>query len=103
VRLHGRGNVEFFSYGPNNEKVLINDRANPNAIKAWARASDTPPANPEITGFSLAGGSITIVWKNGGTLQSATAIAGPWTSTGDTDGSSTEAATGDAKFYRVTR
>lgn len=84
----GDGNVEFFSYGPNNEKILINDRANPNAIKAWAKASVTPPVDPEITAFSLAGGSITIEWKNGGTLESATAIAGPWNTTGDSDGPS---------------
>jgi hypothetical protein len=31
----GDGNVEFFSYGSNNEKIPINDRRNANAIKAY--------------------------------------------------------------------
>ena len=99
----GGGNVEFFSYGPNHEKIPINDRANPNAIKAWAKADVAPPAAPEITAYTLAGGSITITWKNGGTLEFAPALSGPWGSTNDSDGSFTEAAVGEAKFYRVKR
>lgn len=56
---------------------------------------------PEINAPTLSGGAITITWKNGGTLESAPAVTGPWTSTGDSDGSFTEPAAGPAKFYRV--
>jgi hypothetical protein len=99
----GGGNVEFFSFGPNNQKIPINDRSNPNAIKAWAKANVAPPPPPEITGVSLAGDSITIQWKNGGTLESTPGLGGTWTSTGDSDGSFTEPATGAGKLYRVRR
>ncbi len=99
----GGGNVEFFSYGPNNVKIPINDRNNPNAIKAWYKATTQPQGDPEITAWTLSGGSITIEWKNGGTLESAPAVTGPWNSTGDGDGSFSEPATGDGKFYRVKR
>jgi hypothetical protein len=99
----GGGNVEFFSYGPNNEKIAVNDRANPNAIKAWHKANVAPPGEPEITSIALAGGSVTILWKNAGTLESAPAVNGPWSSTGDRDGSFTEAVASEAKFYRVRR
>ena len=56
---------------------------------------------PEITGSILAGGSITVEWTGGGTLWSAPAVTGPWSSTEDNDGSFSESATGEAKFYRV--
>jgi hypothetical protein len=53
-------------------------------------------AQPTITG-----GNVNITWTGGGTVYSATVITGPWTSTGDTDGSFSEPATGAAKFYQV--
>lgn len=60
---------------------------------------------PSITNVAVAGGSITVKWSNGGTLESsASATGGTWTSTGNTSGTFSEAvsATG-AKFYRVRR
>ena len=99
----GGGNLEFFTYGPNNQKIPVNDRSNPLTVKAWYKANVTPAEDPQITTWGVSGGSITLEWKNGGTLESAPAVTGPWTSTGDSDGSFTEAATGAAKFYRVKR
>ncbi len=58
---------------------------------------------PQIDAPTVASGALTITWRNGGTLESAPAVTGPWTSTGDSDGSFTETATGPAKFYRVKR
>jgi hypothetical protein len=58
---------------------------------------------PRITSASISGGSISIQWTGGGTLESRAAFgAGDWTSTGDSDGSFSEPATG-TKFYRVRR
>ncbi len=96
----GGGNLEFFTYGPDNQKIPVNDRNNPLAIKAWYQANVSPP---QISNWSLSGGSITVEWKNGGTLESAPGVTGPWTSTGHSDGSFSEAATGEARFYRVRR
>lgn len=95
----GDGNVEFFTYGANNEKIPVNaDR--PDSIKAYSTAIAGPDA-PRITKASIAGGNITIEWTGGGTLESRAAFgAGDWASTGDSDGSYTEAATG-TKFFRV--
>lgn len=62
-----------------------------------------PP--PHITSITKSGGNVTILWVNNGTLEWAAALAGAttvWTSTGDSDGSFTEAALG-TKFYRVRR
>jgi hypothetical protein len=59
-------------------------------------------AGPRITGVSVAGGNVTVTWTGGGTLFSSP-VVGPgsaWTTTGDSDGSFTEAATG-TKYYRV--
>ncbi len=62
-----------------------------------------PVAPPKITGIGLTGNNITITWTGGGVLESAPNLAGPWTSTNDSDGSYSEPATGTQKFYRVHR
>jgi hypothetical protein len=62
-----------------------------------------PP--PQITSITKSGNNVTILWVNTGTLEWTTALTGAttqWTSTGDSDGSFTEAAVG-TKFYRVRR
>ena len=62
-----------------------------------------PP--PQITSITKSGNNVTILWVNNGTLEWTTALTGAttqWTSTGDSDGSFTEAAVG-RKFYRVRR
>lgn len=58
---------------------------------------------PVITAPVLSGGNITLNWQNGGTLYAAPTPNGPWTTTGDSDGSFTEAAGAAARFYRVQR
>jgi hypothetical protein len=44
---------------------------------------------------------ITTQWINGGTFYSAPALNGPWTTTGDSDGSYSETVTGPGKYFRV--
>lgn len=60
-----------------------------------------PPTQPKINSPTVQGGTITITWINGGTLESATTMSGPWVSTGDSDGSFSEALLGVAEFYRA--
>jgi hypothetical protein len=96
----GGANLEFFSYDENGAKIPINDRNNAAAIKAYVALAENPA--PNITSATVSGGSITIIWVNGGTLYSAPTVNGPWTTTGDSDGSFTEPALGD-RFYRVQR
>ncbi len=56
---------------------------------------------PEITGLSLTNGLLTVTFA-GGELETATAIAGPWTGTGNASGQYTESVgDGIRKFYRV--
>lgn len=97
----GDGNVEFFSYGPNNEKIPLNAN-NPNAIKAYHSLSGGPAA-PELTITRGAAGEVVITWTNGGTLQGSSAVTGAaWTDL-DSDGSYTTTASDAAKFFRVVR
>jgi len=67
-------------------------------------AGTTSPTGPNITSVAIAGGTITIQWTNGGTLESSPTLGGTpvWTSTGNSSGSYSEpvAASGN-KFYRV--
>jgi hypothetical protein len=62
------------------------------------------PVDPEITDVVLeATGNITVTWTGGGELESATDILGPWSGTGDTDGSFTQSAATGTRFFRVKR
>jgi hypothetical protein len=62
-----------------------------------------PVEPPMITGATLAGGTITVTWTGGGTLESAASLAGPWTATGDSDGSYSKTVTAGSEFFRVNR
>ncbi|MBX3745456.1 MAG: proprotein convertase P-domain-containing protein [Verrucomicrobiae bacterium] len=55
--------------------------------------------------LSVVGGvvTITVTWSGGGELETATSPNGPWTGTGNTSGSFSEAASGLNKYYRVRR
>ncbi len=72
---------------------------------AWLEVFALPPETvpPTISSVSAVGGTLTVQWTHGGTLESAPAVAGPWTSTGDSDGSYTQPATAAAAFFRVRR
>ena len=102
---NGGASQEWFSVAADGTKVLING-SGAGVIKAYrAAAAAAPPTKaPHIDSATIAAGSITVKWSNGGTLESATSITGgTWTSTGNSSGTFSEAATGSAKFYRVKR
>lgn len=60
---------------------------------------------PRITSVAISGGSITVKWSNGGTLESSPSLGGAvWTSTGNSTGTFTEVVpAANAKFYRINR
>lgn len=58
-----------------------------------------PPAGPGPLQVSFSGGNVTVTWE-GGTLQTATDVAGPWSDSTATS-PLTEAANGATKFYRA--
>jgi hypothetical protein len=95
----GAAALEYFSYDENGNKIPINDWSNQNSIKAYYAV--VAESRPNITSATTSAGAITVIWVNGGTLESAPTLEGPWTSTGDSDGSFTEPTLGTAKFYRV--
>jgi hypothetical protein len=95
----GGAALEYFSYDEKGNKIPINDWNNAASIKAYYIVISV--SKPNITSATVTGGNITILWANAGTLESAPTILGPWTSTGDSDGSFTEPTTGSMKFYRV--
>jgi subtilisin-like proprotein convertase family protein len=63
-----------------------------------------PPTLAQPT-VSVVSGTVvvTVTWSGGGTLETAPAPNGPWTSTGNSSGSFSEPATGVQKYYRVTK
>jgi hypothetical protein len=62
----------------------------------------TTPVGPEVNTPTISGGNITVTWSGGGQLYTAPVVTGPWTGTGDSDGSFSEAAsTTGNKFYQI--
>lgn len=70
-------------------------------VEIYALPAITSP--PLIALPTVSGNTLTVTWTNGGTLESAPAANGPWTSTGDSDGSYSEPIEAAAKFFRVRR
>lgn len=98
----GGGNLEFFTYGPNNTKIPVN-ADDPNAIKAYYAITDVGGV-PELTVTRGSNGDITITWTNGGTLQSKADLndPAPWTNL-ENDGSYTTATSAPHMFFRVVK
>jgi hypothetical protein len=98
----GGANVEFFSYGPNNQKIPVNaDVAG--AIKAYYQVTGGTGGDQPTVTVTRQGADLVITWTNGGTLQASPAVAGPaanWQDV-DSDGSHTVSPTGAARFFRV--
>lgn len=70
-------------------------------IEIYALPADSE--QPSLGRPALAGGNVTFTWTGGGTLESAPAVNGPWTSTGNSTGSYTEPASEAGKYFRVRR
>lgn len=100
----GGGNVEFFSYDDNGNKIPVNDPNNPNSIKAfYALGGSTNVDQPVITVSRASNGNINITWTNGGTLQASPEVAGAganWTDVNST-GSYSTAPSAQRQFFRV--
>jgi len=104
-------NCEWFTVQPDGTKILINDAANANAIKAFysgpPASTNTPPGTNSIviTSTTLSGGQIHIAWTGGGTLQTAPNLNSATTGWADVPGANAGTFTGPATigtaFYRV--
>lgn len=69
-------------------------------VEIYPAPSDVTP--PELA-VGASNGNVSVTWTGGGTLQSAPAINGPWSSTGNSSGAYSEPATAEAKYFRVMR
>jgi hypothetical protein len=93
----GGGNLEFFSYGPNNSKILVNDRSHPNAIKAYRRV--TGGGESPTLGIARQGASLTLTFT--GRLQSSESVAGgSWQDVPNATSPLSVAPEGGPRFYR---
>ncbi|MCX8107212.1 MAG: PA14 domain-containing protein, partial [Verrucomicrobiae bacterium] len=75
----GGANVEWFMYDGAGNRVALNDRTNPTAIKTYRARTFVPPVTPDIKSIKLEGANVVIVYK--GVLQQATRLSsggGDW-------------------------
>ena len=95
----GNASLEWLSISPTDSRNLIND-LEPEAIEAYVPL-DTIPVPPRLTA-SRGNGQLVISWINGGVLQQADAVTGPWSSVPNLPASPyTVSTAGARKFYRV--
>jgi hypothetical protein len=95
----GGGNVEWFSVTSSGEKILLNDTANANALKAYRARTASPVVTPTLA-VRVEGTDIVITYT--GTLQSSDTVN---TGYGDVTGTSPLriplGSTAAQKFYRA--
>ncbi|HRZ53823.1 MAG TPA: hypothetical protein P5525_00005, partial [Candidatus Paceibacterota bacterium] len=65
----GGGNVEFFTYGPDNTKILVNDRSNPHAVRAYVPSA----VQPTVSIALLADGKVQVTFE--GKLQQSSSVS----------------------------
>jgi hypothetical protein len=99
----GGGNLEFFTYGANGTKIPVNDRNNPNSVKAYYNV--ITGVQLQFTSATLAGGSLTIDWTGTGRLQEASVLTGHASDWSDVSNPpkpySVQVGTTGQKFYRL--
>jgi hypothetical protein len=62
-----------------------------------------PVDPPAFESIKLGTGGVTVTWTGGGTLLSAPSLAGPWAPVANASSPYTAPASGDARFFRVSR
>ena len=86
--------------------ITVNDGKTtvPRTFAVIVKAAPAPTvAKPTVTKNADGSATLTVTWENGGELEWAPTPSGPWTKTGNTSGSYSEAVSSGAKFFRVSR
>ncbi len=84
----------FYDLEPDGQKMFLN-------AVAYAVGLGAGGAGASITGIRLNGGSISIEWTGGGTLEQAGNIEGPWAAVTGATSPYTAQANGPGAFFRV--
>lgn len=98
----GNANLEWFTVQKDGTRILLNDLGNPNSLRAFrARAQvQTPPSfNPPARAAGTPG--IIVSWTGTGTLEEATTVAGPWTTSPSQANPQTIGASGTTRVFRL--
>lgn len=93
-------NLEWFSITTSGSRILINDPANPDSLKAFRARTvvERPAFNPVVR----SGNSITLSWTGAGTLEETTSlVGGSWTISPSQANPQTVGITEPIKFYRI--
>ena len=95
----GGANLEWFSVQPDGTKILVNDVANTNALRAFrARTAITAPSfNPP----TLSAQGVVLSWTGIAVLAEASAVNGPWSRSANQTNPQTVPAVGGMRFYRL--
>lgn len=102
----GGANVEWFMFDGAGNRVALNDRTNPTAVKTYRARTYVPVVTPEIKGIALQGANVVITYK--GVLQQASKLPAAPSEWSDVPGASstgyatyTTSAGGTEKYFRA--
>ncbi|MDB6041210.1 MAG: hypothetical protein JWM99_5051 [Verrucomicrobiales bacterium] len=101
----GAANLEWFTVQEDGTKILLNDRDNPAALKAFRARNGSPIQRPRLSILRNVNGSLTISWDHTGKVQSTAQLKISGTAWTDLPNGGTSpitvTATGSAQFYRL--
>ncbi len=96
---NGGAHVEWYSVTASGERILINDRANSNALKGYKARTATPvPTKPTLS-YTRSGSDIVITYT--GVLQSSATVNGTYTDVSGATSPATVSTTSGSLFYRT--
>ena len=89
--------MEWYSVTPEGEGILINDRTNPRALRAFRSRTAVSTPNVSVS-LSEDGQNITVTFT--GTLQSAATVNGPYTNVAGTSPQTFPVSGTTQRFFR---
>lgn len=94
----GGANCEWFTVTADGTKILLNDRTNAKALKAYRARTATPVQQPKLS-YAVSGANLVLTFS--GKLQSADTVNGTFTDMANASSPATIPMTAQAKFYRA--
>ena len=103
VADHAKANadLEWFTIKLDGTRILLNDTTNPDALLAFR--ARTVPTVSTFNVPTISGGDISLSWSGTGTLEEASVLSGPWTTSASQANPQAVPANGTQKFYRISQ
>lgn len=94
----GNANLEWFTIKADGSRMLLNDTSNPDSLRAFrARKPGAGRFNAPV----LSANGVALSWTGAGTLEEASSVLGPWTTSASQANPQTVPPAGQFRVYRL--